>query len=240
MTPAELERHHEQLEEILARPEFRSLPRRAEELPGFEWPSLPAFPDWLAQHLGAALQTLVDLFARLYRAPDPTRPGGDLGALVWTPGTWLLVAAVAAALGLALLRLRRQREAAASSAPAAAAVDADEAPLDPLVRSADEWRRFALEFEGRGEWRLALRALYLRLLVLLHERGAVRYERQRTNGEYARDLRGRPGGDAFAALTRAFDYAWYGARPFGADDYARAVDAAGEVDRATRPQTSAA
>jgi Domain of unknown function (DUF4129) len=104
---------------------------------------------------------------------------------------------------------------------------------DALQQPADAWARFAEDFRRRGEWRLALRAMYLRLLVLLHERGAIHYERQKTNGEYAQALRDGPAGPSFADLTTAFDRAWYGNKPLEEADYETALGFARSVDQAT-------
>jgi hypothetical protein len=110
---------------------------------------------------------------------------------------------------------------------------------DALSQSADAWASFASRFARDGEWRLALRALYLELLVTLHERGAIRYERQRTNGDYLASLRGTPAGAPFARLTAAFDLAWYGNKPFESEAYESALGLVREIDRVTAPRAAA-
>jgi Domain of unknown function (DUF4129) len=137
-------------------------------------------------------------------------------------------------LALFLRRAGRGRrgvpEATAGVAVAAAA--ASVVP-DALSQSADVWARCAEQFARDGRWHLALRALYLELLVVLHERGAVRYERERTNGDYVRLLRETPASPAFSRLTAAFDEAWYGNKPFTPAAYEAALECVREVDRVT-------
>jgi hypothetical protein len=145
----------------------------------------------------------------------------------------VLVSAAAALLGLFLFRFVRSPRVPPSSLAPAGGGAAGESMPDALSRPAEAWARFASEFSHRGEWRLALRAAYLELLVLLHERGAIRYEKQKTNGVYARVLGGSPAAPPFAALTRSFEEAWYGRRPLDADAYDLAVGHAREVDAAT-------
>jgi len=111
---------------------------------------------------------------------------------------------------------------------------------DALSQSADAWASFADKFARHGQWRLALRALYLELLVTLHERGSIRYERQRTNGDYLAALLGAPAGAPFARLTAAFELAWYGNKPFESADYDVALALVREIERATAPTSVAA
>jgi hypothetical protein len=78
------------------------------------------------------------------------------------------------------------------------------------------WRQ-AEELARRGEPLPALRTLYLAVLALLHRASLIRYERTRTNGEYAQQLRrseAAPAGvpEAFGRLTNTFEVKWYGER----------------------------
>jgi hypothetical protein len=82
----------------------------------------------------------------------------------------------------------------------------------------------ALERAGglsnQGDYRSAVRYLYLSALLLLDERGLLYYDRTRTNREYLRDLNSRP---QIAILLRAiidvFDKVWYGFQPLDAETY---------------------
>ena len=61
-----------------------------------------------------------------------------------------------------------------------------------------------------GDYRQAERCLYLAALQRLGEKGLVSLLREKTNRDYLRELRGNAVYDAFARLTRHYDYTWYG------------------------------
>jgi hypothetical protein len=86
----------------------------------------------------------------------------------------------------------------------------------------------AQALSSAGDYRLAVRYLYLSTLFLLEERGLLPYDRSRTNREYLRGLRNLP---ALAAilqeLVEVFDRVWYGYQPLDEnsyDQYARRVE----------------
>lgn len=79
---------------------------------------------------------------------------------------------------------------------------ADEVPDDP----AQALKR-AL---AAGDYREAERCLYLTTLQQLSEKGLIRLLKEKTNREYLAELRGHAVYDAFARLTRHYDYTWYG------------------------------
>lgn len=228
------------LEEILARREF-SAARRASgidvQVPELEAPS---FLRWLGKTLRDTLKRWIEWWDNLFRRnrPPDLPEGGSLVSAGSGPLTWVLVALASALLLLALYRAWRRRTPVELAVGAAVAPGSTALP-DALSQSADAWASFAETFARQGEWRLALRALYLELLVTLHERGAIRYERQRTNGDYLAALRGTPAGRPFGHLTAAFDLAWYGNKPFEAEAYESALGLVREIDQATAPQAAA-
>ena len=69
----------------------------------------------------------------------------------------------------------------------------------------------AQNLSGAGDYRTAVRYLYLSSLLLLDERGLLRYNRSQTNREYLRSVAHLP---KFAAILRevidVFDRVWYG------------------------------
>ena len=231
------------LAEILSRREFTAARREAGLELGLQLPEIEP-PDVLTS-LGQKLRDLVkrffDWLERWLSRQRPERPSGESWVAAGSgPLTWALVAAAAALLALLVARfLRRRRGQAEAPEVVAGAVLAAAAALpDALSQPADGWARFADEFAREGQWRLALRALYLRLLVVLHERGALRYERQRTNGDYLRALRDAPAAAPFGQLTRAFDLAWYGNKPFEREQYEQALAWTREVDRLSAPRAA--
>jgi hypothetical protein len=219
-----------ELDDILARREFRARPRGSDLDPRL--PELP-FWTWLRDHIERAWERLLD-WLRGQRRRQVGRPGEPLSASISEPAAWALAAGATALLALLLYRAWRRRRASSSSSSttAVSALPSSAAMPDALSQPVDAWARFADEFARTGEWRLALRALYLRLLALLHERGAIRYERQRTNGDYVAALRG-PAAEPFRRVTLSFDQAWYGNKPCERADYDAALAWTRAVDRAT-------
>jgi hypothetical protein len=95
------------------------------------------------------------------------------------------------------------------------------------------WSRMARELLERGEWRLALRALYLASLAYLAERNLVTIARSKSNQDYLRELDRRAHAlpevaQLFSENVSTFDCVWYGLH---AVDH-QTVDAfAGNVER---------
>lgn len=76
------------------------------------------------------------------------------------------------------------------------------------------------DFEGAteralqaGDWRLAIRLRYLKVLQLLVHAGLIDWKPEHTNQMYVRQLDKWPLQTKFAELTRYFEYAWYGEFP---------------------------
>jgi hypothetical protein len=78
----------------------------------------------------------------------------------------------------------------------------------------------AQELSTGGDYRTAVRYLYLSSLLLLEERGLLRYDRSLTNREYLRTVAHRP---ELAATLRevidVFDRVWYGFQTLSASEY---------------------
>ena len=78
-----------------------------------------------------------------------------------------------------------------------------------------EWMKLAQEKMQEGDYRLAMRALFLATLSHLGERRLIAVSRWKSNGDYRRELDFRARGrsalqEAFARSVRVFDWAWYG------------------------------
>jgi len=88
--------------------------------------------------------------------------------------------------------------------------------------NADDALSRADAFAAAGDYRQAVRLLYLGTLLVLDEKGALRYDRALTNREYLARLRGRPElGSALASVVDVFDRVWYGEQPLAAEAFAR-------------------
>jgi hypothetical protein len=186
----------------------------------------------LARHEFAELYRAPSLWERLWewlRAWLPRlRPGagGGMSEVVAEGVAW----AVATAGGLAVAVVlsywlhglltgivadaeARRRQAAGEAEPATAAAA----------------RRQALALAGAGNYRQAVRQLYLSALLHLEERGVVRADRSLTNREYLAQVRDDPATRAhLQPVVQTFDEVWYGLREPDDDTfrrYQREVDA---------------
>jgi hypothetical protein len=83
--------------------------------------------------------------------------------------------------------------------------------LGDEILTADTALNRAQQLSGEGDYRTAVRYLYLSALLLLEERGLLRYNRSLTNREYLRSLAHQP---ELATILRdvieVFDQVWYG------------------------------
>jgi hypothetical protein len=83
--------------------------------------------------------------------------------------------------------------------------------LGDEIVTADTALQRAQQFSGEGDYRTAVRYLYLSALLLLEEKGLLRYNRSLTNHEYLRSLAHQP--ELAAVLhdiIEVFDRVWYG------------------------------
>ncbi|HEY8432816.1 MAG TPA: DUF4129 domain-containing protein [Sandaracinaceae bacterium] len=185
-----------QIDAILARPEFREF----------------------AEHRGTGLRDLIErLLEWLFRPRDEPSgidiPGVDFdlpGASFFiTVGAILLVA-----VGAYLWLTRKKEKSEAAKSEAVVTSDPRDRPpaafLDDAARLADA-----------GDLREALRALYLATLVALDRRRLIAYDPHLTNWQYLRQMPRGEARDAFAQLTRLFDYKWYGHEETTREDYER-------------------
>ncbi len=73
-----------------------------------------------------------------------------------------------------------------------------------------------------GDYRMAVRYLYLSTLLILEERGLFRYDRSKTNREYLRSVRERPElAETLRDVVDVFDRVWYGFQPLSQSDYSQ-------------------
>jgi len=74
---------------------------------------------------------------------------------------------------------------------------------------------------NEGNYRSAIRFLYLKGLRLLNDRGWIRYHAQATNHEYVQQLSHYPVAGDFRFLTQVYDYVWYGEFPVNEEQFTR-------------------
>jgi len=194
-------------QEILSQPEFQTAPPK---------PTTPPKESWLKR-----------LLKRLFRQRRPhslnedMAPGigaGPFGVLAWI----LVIGGVLAILGFFFRTLTIPRHANGQEPSNPSSLN-ETALLDPTARSPLAWLSDAEAAAQAGDFKRAVRALYLALLSTLSREGRLRYDPGRTNWEYVRMFRGSP--EEQAALRRVTflsDGALYGNLNLSAHDYEEA------------------
>lgn len=220
------------IDEVLAGSEFewrlRPLPRAGNT--GLEEES------WARQVMRTAVEwvrdtikSIFDGWKRLRRwmadlFPDaaPTSAGRSsaFGWAAMQAVLWLVIGVVIALiLSVVVLAWKRGREARkaviAAQAVQLAAPDLRDEATQAAQLPTEGWLELAREQLARGEWRLALRALYLATLARLAVEGFVTLAKFKTNLDYERELRRRALMQQdvvswFAARRLAFEQVWYG------------------------------
>lgn len=93
----------------------------------------------------------------------------------------------------------------------------DQLPGDELLTAETALQR-AKEISQTGDYRTAVRYLYLSSLLLLDERGLLRFDRSKTNREYLRSVASYPHlSEPLREVIDVFDRVWYGFRTL--DEY---------------------
>jgi len=91
-----------------------------------------------------------------------------------------------------------------------AADDENEAHVSEESLLLSDWEtRLSLALAD-GDSRLAVRYSYMHLLQALQQRGLIAYRPDKTNSDYYRELNGSMK-QAFRAISRQYEWAWYGA-----------------------------
>jgi hypothetical protein len=184
------------IEGILAQPEFQWRP---------EQPSL----------LAVLWQKILQF---LWEWLSPLMPGR---ALITLNGAWfsyILTGLTTLLLGLVLFYMLRGLLA---DLVAEAELDVDP-DTGQQILTADSALKRAQALSSAGDYRAAVRYLYLSSLLLLDERGLLRYNRWQTNREYLRSVAHLP---QLAVILRdvidVFDRVWYGYQPLDEATYSQ-------------------
>ncbi len=195
----------ERLLGILVRPEFRPTPE-PDPLAALYLRVWKTLGEWFGSIFGPLWDWLAEQWNRLWEAggKEVAPVAGSVAGLALLLGVvvWV-VRSLRRAVGPEVARLKGAREAAGLSSE----------------RMRDE----ALRLLQAGEFRGAMRALYLAALLRWDELGKLRFDRSLTNREVL--ARARGSGDAvlvqgLSPLVERFDRFWYGGAPCSAEDYA--------------------
>lgn len=191
------------LELILARPEFQWQPRQ---------------PSWLEKWW----QDLQDRFWRFVaRLLGRTAITVD-GSLVTYVLTGVGILALALVLAFALRGVLANFVAEAEA----------EADASGELLTADSALKRAQTLSAAGDYRTAVRYLYLSSLLLLEERGLLRYDRSLTNREYLRSVAHLPElASTLRDVVEVFDRVWYGYQLLDAAAYARYAERVADLRR---------
>jgi hypothetical protein len=220
------------LEDVLARSEFAGRERKESGFAAWIGRYAEELMNWIGRQVEDILQRLGDWFQRIFGFLIPDSATGEAGIHL---GRGLLYVIGIVAILLLLYLLARILLSLRGRAKAPSPFDEDE-EIVKLPRP-DELLARASEFRAEGNCRAAMRFCYLALIAFLEDRGLVRYDRSKTNWEYARELgTGFDRRDLFISLTNSFDTAWYGMRDVRETDLAEFRDGCDEiVDREGEP-----
>jgi hypothetical protein len=215
-----------ELDQIMADQDLRQLAAVAEDLsvlqnvldrPEFQWQ--PEEPDPLQQWANRLMQAFLNFLDRLAGSR-----GVELGSQVMrfaliTAG--LAAVAAAAALGVRILLRSMVAE---TSLSAGDYPDADLTAGVALER--------AELLSQAGDYRSAVRYLYLSTLLLLEDQGLLRYDRSKTNREYLRSISHKPQlAELLREVVDVFDRVWYGFQAIEEQEYARYAERVSELRR---------
>jgi hypothetical protein len=229
VSPPELSRN---IRDVLEQREYSwRLPREKTEIQkqeqkpkGFIGQSL----HWLWEKTKAGAKTLKrwwnkfnDWWHSLFPKSTPSKPSTGSG-VDWRPATkallYIALAVVAVILALFIfkyLRSRRPTDVVKAKGLDAVPVDLEDENVVADQKTGDQWLQMARELMDQGDYRLALRALYLANLARLAEHEMIAIARYKTNRDYLTELTRRTPNDedirdTFAQNVALFDKVWYG------------------------------
>lgn len=114
---------------------------------------------------------------------------------------------------------------------AVSAAGADEMPEDIF---AINYQKEIDKAAGQGNYRLAVRLMYLRLLKELAHKNIIQYKEDKTNLDYLMHLSSTSYYPSFFRLTRHFEYSWYGHFDVPEDAYRLIADEFGQFEKSLR------
>lgn len=187
-------------------------------------PKESAFQRWL-EGVGKSIESVLKRFARwlgeIFQPQSRTASRSNISfADAGTVLKWILILLIVVVLGallwlLAKAWIARPRVVSAATDSVQAVPDVADENVGADQLPEDGWMRLAMELMGKGDFRLALRALYLASLAHLAQREMIRLARHKSNRDYlwevGRRARALPEVTAaFSTNVGSFDRVWYG------------------------------
>jgi hypothetical protein len=192
------------LEEILSRAEFQS-------------PAESPFTKTVRELRDRVLKFLSDLIERLFGGARGQSFAVGMRIVIIAAGSLallLLVRAVAIALARRGVGGKRKKAAKHKKTKTVLGEEVDESTTATDIEAA------ARALASRGDYRGAIRKLFVALIYQLDERGLVRLHAEATNREYLALVRGlgtlHP---VMTSMTDVFERVWYGEVPVGRTEY---------------------
>jgi hypothetical protein len=200
-------------------PDCEGLRKACSDVPDEELSWLKRFSHWLAAHAPSWLRDVLMVLAKL--------PGFAFLAAV---GVAIVVAAIAVVRSVRAMRRGPSFQALGERAPLR---NREEKPA-PLVTTDEEALLAQAGDRARqGENDAALQLYLAAALRALDRRGAVRWARDRTNGEYVRSCLEAPSREPLRAIVREVDHAQFGRIPATETAVTRAAALASGIVRWT-------
>ncbi len=178
---------------------------------------------WLFERIEDVADWIADIWSRLFPSHNPR--ANDSSALLGglQRGARVLIYLLAAFLAVMLLVLllraaSRLRKKGPASAPATSSPDLTREEVLASELPADEWLSLVRDLEARGEWKLALRALFLALIARLSDQHLLSITRYKSNLDYEGELARRAHAvpevlPIYRDLRRSLEAVWFGDHP---------------------------
>jgi hypothetical protein len=176
--------------------------------------------DWLSEKLDDLIvKKIKDALRDMFNSKKHYDP--NVAPSAWAESSQTILKVLLIVLGLVIVVmlvrfwLRSPPAKAKATAEAAPEVNLESDHVIASQLPENEWLRLAQEKMESGDYRLAMRALFLATLAHLGDRKLVMIRKSKSNGDYVRELalraRDRDGlRTRFTDSVRTFDWAWYG------------------------------
>jgi len=138
------------------------------------------------------------------------------GTVAWKYGFYAVLVGAFAVVVLKLLQVDLTGAFGRAPRRAALAYDTETEDIHALDIPA-----LLTEAEMAGNYRLAVRLGYLQVLKELTDRSLIQWQPDKTNHHYVLEMARTTQHEAFAELTRQFEYVWYGELHLTPEHYAR-------------------